>query len=278
MSLVALLFLACAQVPAESNTGDDATDEVGLDPSGDEDGDGLTNGDEDDLGTDAEDADSDGDGMEDGAEVEAGYSPVFEWSHAYEKGDYLIGGCPVLPDEDNAGPTGVADYDARVPSYISGDVMHNLALGGTDGFEQEVPLYAMCGNYTVITISAEWCGPCQAFAAEMAGITETVREKYPNFSFYEFLYQNNSGTEPTARTLKSWSSKFGMEGIPVVAPEDNTADEVSWVDGTGYIPSSLVIAPDMTVIWSPMDHAGESSVDNAKSIKDVIAAYEKSLE
>ncbi len=42
----------------------------GLDPAGDEDGDGLTNGEEATLGTDPRDADSDRDGIEDGVEVD----------------------------------------------------------------------------------------------------------------------------------------------------------------------------------------------------------------
>jgi MYXO-CTERM domain-containing protein len=45
------------------------------DLSGDTDGDGLTDGEEDDLGTDPEDADSDDDGVADGAEVNPGEDP-----------------------------------------------------------------------------------------------------------------------------------------------------------------------------------------------------------
>ncbi|GDX80506.1 hypothetical protein LBMAG42_23170 [Deltaproteobacteria bacterium] len=273
LPFLSLTLFACA--PTET-TEEEVVDDA-IDPEGDEDGDGLTNGEEDELGSEFDDADSDGDGFDDGEEVEDGYSPIWKWSHPFEKGDYLIGGCPVLPDEDYAGPSGVADYDSSVDSYISGDTMHNLAEGGIDGYNQELPLYTMCGNYTVITVSAEWCGPCQAFAAEMAGITETVRKKYPNFTFYEFLYQDNYGENPESNVLKSWSKSYGLDGIPVVAPEDNTAPEVEWVDGTGYIPSTLMVAPDMTVIWSPMDHGDVSNVDDAVSIKGVIKDYEDSL-
>lgn len=273
LPLFSLALFACTEpVTTEEEMVDDT-----VDPAGDEDGDGLTNGDEDELGTDFNDADSDGDGFDDGVEIEDGYSPLWQWSHPFEDGDYLIGGCPVLPDEDNAGPSGTADYDPSVPSYVSGDILHNLAEGGIDQFEQELPVYSMCGNYTVITVSAEWCPPCQAFAAEMAGITETVRKKYPNFTFYEFLIQDNSYDTPDAKVLKKWSKAFDMEGIPVVAPEDNTAEEVEWVNGTGYIPSSLLIAPDMTVIWSPMDVSDITNVDDAVSIKLAIMDYENSL-
>lgn len=275
MSLLALLLVACGQVPTDTTGGTDV--DAAIDPDADEDGDGLTNGEEDELGTDFDDGDSDGDGMSDGDEVEAGYNPLFQWSRAYEEGDYLIGGCPDLPDEENAGPSGVADYSASVESYMNGDTVTNIAVDGTDAYEQVLPLYAMCGNYTVITMSAEWCGPCRSFAAEMGEITDNVRKKIPNFSFYEFLTEDNSGQEPDARTLKGWSNRYDMEGIPVVAPKNNRDDEVTWLNGTGYIPSSLLVAPDMTVIWSPIDTNSVRSIDSAVDIKQVIAEYEASL-
>src|SRR4051794_23391158 len=47
-------------------------------PVGDEDEDGLSDDEEDDLGTDPQDADSDDDGVEDGAEVDCGSDPLDE--------------------------------------------------------------------------------------------------------------------------------------------------------------------------------------------------------
>ena len=45
-------------------------------PGGDADGDGLTNGEEKDLGTDPKVADTDGDGLDDGEEVDLGLDPA----------------------------------------------------------------------------------------------------------------------------------------------------------------------------------------------------------
>lgn len=47
-----------------------------LDPAGDEDGDGLTNGQEDEIGTDPLDPDTDDDGLDDGLEVKIGTDPL----------------------------------------------------------------------------------------------------------------------------------------------------------------------------------------------------------
>ena len=58
LSLTFLTFAACA--------------------GGDKDEDGLTNGEEEELGTDPESADSDGDGLDDGDEVDLGSDPLDE--------------------------------------------------------------------------------------------------------------------------------------------------------------------------------------------------------
>lgn len=275
LPFLSLTLFACG-LPAPDDTTDDGPPPI--DPAGDEDNDGLTNGEEDDLGTEFDEADSDNDGFDDGDEIDDGTNPMWKWSHLYEDGDYLIGNCPVLPDEDDAGPTGTGSYDTSSwDAYQEGDVMHNLAEEGYDMYGQNVPVYSFCGNYTLVTESAEWCGPCQQLAAAMADDSEKIRKKYPNFTFYEYLYQNNAGKEPKESTLESWSDAYELEGIPVVSPEDNTADEAKWINATGFFPSTLLLAPDMTVIWSALDHPGEYYLMDAPSIKAAIADYEDSL-
>ena len=64
-----------ALVPADTNGSDDAY-VAATDCCIDSDGDGLTDGEETDLGTDPDDPDSDGDGVEDGDEVAAGTDPT----------------------------------------------------------------------------------------------------------------------------------------------------------------------------------------------------------
>ena len=244
--LALALFLACT--PADK--ADDTT-------NADADGDGLTASDEADLGTSDDAADFDGDGFEDGDEVTAGTNPAWKWSHTYDQGDYLIGACDVPPSSET-GPTGTGQYGGNTwDAYQEGDVMHNLGEGGYDSFGQEVPVYAFCGNYTLVTQSAEWCGPCQQLASTMAAEMEDIRAEVPNFIFYELLYQNNRGANPQPRTLESWRDEFTLDGIPVVAPADNTAPDMTWINASGGIPATLLLAPDMTVIWSGLDHPND---------------------
>ncbi|MSQ03209.1 MAG: redoxin domain-containing protein [Myxococcales bacterium] len=271
--LPAVLF-GCPAPVDEGMSPDD--DDVAIDPAGDEDGDGLTNGEEVELGTEYDEADSDGDGFDDGVEVEAGTNPNFEWSHTFEKGDYIVGDCPVIPDEANAGPTGTGSTGDD--AYQEGDIAANFDVGGTDMHGQETTLYSFCGNYVLITMSAEWCGPCQAMAATLAEEQETVRKKVPNFTMFESLTQDNYGEVPAESVLKRWSKSYDLEGIPVVAPEDNTTDDVTyWLIPDGGIPAGTLLAPDMTVIWSGVDHPGEYNPSGALGIKNAIRDYEDSL-
>ncbi len=233
------LFLACAPADETTDKADDTTT-----ANADADGDGLTADEETELGTSDDAADFDGDGFEDGDEVAAGTNPAWTWSHAYAQGDYLIGSCPVLPSTET-GPTG---RGAGGDAYQPDDIMHNFGEGGADAFGQEMPLYAFCGNYVLVTLSAEWCGPCQQFAQAMPAEMEAIRAEVPNFTFYEVLFQNNRGGNPNQRTLENWRDSFGLDGIPVVAPADNTAAEVAWINASGYIPSTVLVAPDMTVL------------------------------
>lgn len=283
LSAFAAFTLACAAAPEEEEEdrsdpfGDadtDADSDADADADRDDDGDGLTNAEESTLGTDPDSPDSDGDGYEDAAEVESATNPTWEWSHPYDSGDYLIGSCPNPPDMSAAGPTGVGVYDTyEWDAYQEGDVLENFSA--FDRWGQEVTPYSFCGNYTLITQSAEWCGPCQDLASLMAEDMEQIRLDYPNFTYYEFLYQDNYGGDPDASVLQDWSRTYGLAGIPVVAPEDNTDAWINYLNASGGIPATLLLAPDMTVIWSAVDHPREYYLYDVTSILDAIAAYER---
>ena len=272
-----VLLVGCAAVENAKmdSDGDGILDEAersaGTDPeSADSDDDGLSDGDEANAGTDPLAADSDGDGYDDKAEIDAELNPNFEWSHPYENGDYLVGACPVLPDMENAGPTGIGSYvdGGRVyewDAYQVGDTLN--AWAGIDSYEQEAGFYTFCGNYMLVTVSAGWCGPCQDLAEELAAEQEKVRQEYPNFISFELLYQNARGGLPTASVLADWRDTFGLDGVPVVAPFSEDDTEIPFLEVDGFIPTSFLVAPDMTVI------SMDEYVTSARDIKALIAEH-----
>ena len=168
----------------------------------DADGDGLKNGEEEDLGTDPEVADTDGDGVDDGAEVEAGTDPLDEDSDddglsdggevdagtdalnadtdddGYPDGAEVdagsdplddtsvvyAGGWPYNSDKDGYGAPEVGDASDSV-----GDQFARVEL--LDQFGDMVDVYDFAGQgaYVAVDISAVWCGPCNGIASWISG-------------------------------------------------------------------------------------------------------------
>lgn len=230
----------------------------------DTDGDGLYDDEEADLGTDPAMVDTDGDGVNDGQEVDDGTNPTYKWSFKYASGGYKVGDCPVAPDEANAGPTAIAtlDYGGRHyewDAYQNGDIMKDFIL--QDEWGQDVHLYSFCGQTVIITVSAEWCGPCQQLASKLSRTQDEFADE--NFTFVEVLYQNDAGRDVSADTLANWRTDYDLNGIPVVGPITEGQAYVSSLEGDGYIPTSIVIGADMTVlamdeyVESPEGYLGE---------------------
>ena len=102
----------------------------------------------------------------------------------------------------------------------------------------------------------------------------SIRAEYPNFTYYEFLYQDNYGDEPDSSVLQSWSRAYDLDGVPVVAPTNNTAEWINYLNANGGIPATLLLAPDMTVIWSAVDHPRDYYLYDVNTILEAIADYE----
>lgn len=173
--------------------------------SADSDGDGLTNGEEEALGTDPESADSDEDGVDDGEEEANGTDPLNPDSDEDgltdgDEADY--GTDPLAQDTDGDTyldaweitegtdptdsasriymgywpynpnkPTDAPEYDDT--SLNEKDLMPAFQL--MDRFEDMVSAYDFQNDkaHVVVDLSAVWCGPCNGLAEWLHGESDS---------------------------------------------------------------------------------------------------------
>ena len=153
------LLVGCADKDTdEDGLTDLEEEELGTDPeNADSDGDGLSDSEELDEGTDPLVADTDADGYSDGEEYDLGTNPLYEYSHVYT-GGYNVGYCADgLPEA--TGPTGACSFNHggntyNWSCYQVGDVVENFSL--IDQHGEYVDLYSFCGQHVVLTSGAFW--------------------------------------------------------------------------------------------------------------------------
>ena len=110
-------------------------------------------------------ADDDGDGFTNAEEDEAGTNPDYAYSRPYE-GGYNVGFCDTprasQPDlVQRASPRTVRPMSGRRSTM--GDVPNNMTF--MDQYGEMVDLYSFCGKHVMVLVSAGWCGPCRSLAA-----------------------------------------------------------------------------------------------------------------
>jgi len=235
------LLAACGD---KEEDGDDTGASEGDSLNADSDGDGLTDGEEAELGTDPSIADSDGDGLDDLAERDGGTSPTNPYSRAYT-GGYNVKGCDVEPVA--TGPTGTGTFEQggetyEWPVYQEGDVVENFTL--LDQHGEEVDLYSFCGQTIMLVFSAEWCGPCKQLADQVQG----EQDEYgpAGFQAIEILIEDSRQNQPDVDDVARWAEDHGLLTVPALADEEYAnwqPFELDW-----GIPSISYIGPDMTVL------------------------------
>lgn len=270
LGLASLAFVGCDSLLDPDSDGDGLTDaeeaEIGTDPEdADSDGDGMKDAWEYNIGLDPMDPDTDDDGVDDGTETKEGTNPLNPMSWAYREGDYPVGDCQLFPEDLEglaAGPTyeNSLVYDGNTyqwTTYQEGDLVTNDVL--VDSYGQDFPLYSMCGNTVLLAIGAEWCPPCQDKAESLPELVEELSDY--DWTPIEVLMEDNRGNQAEVDDMQRWQENYNLDTIPVIGPVDY--DQyiqfyTEW-DRDWGIPSLSVIGPDLRVM----------TVDNYYADRDI---------
>lgn len=215
----------------------------------DDDGDGVTNGDEQELGSDPDEVDSDGDGYEDGWEVTEGSDPTDPDDRVYE------GNWPYNPDKDSIEGTSFGVGAAAI-----GDVIPRFVQ--VDQFGDEVDLYdfAVAGKPMVIDLAALWCGPCNQMSAWLDGDDNGMLEPAANpirealwageFYWVTVLFQDENGEPADAGDAAHWFSDYPTDNVVImIDPDEQLTSQVN----PEYVPSLSLVNADLE--WEIVDDA-----------------------
>ncbi|MCP4808644.1 MAG: TlpA family protein disulfide reductase [Proteobacteria bacterium] len=203
----------------------------------DADGDGLTNGEEQDLGTDPNERDTDGDGTDDPDELDGNTDPTDASDKPYA-GGYPIDSCR---------------WDIDGEGHSVGQVVENFKL--TDQYGESVRLYDFCEHAVVLVSSAGWCGPCVDEARTLAQWESKYAER--GLVVVTLLAEDSGGRTPDENDLDQWDSSAGYDHAPVLSDGGWTIS--SRYEQDNYIPTVSLIAPGMVLVERD-DNVSESDV------------------
>lgn len=228
----------------------------------DTDGDGLTDEEEAELGTDPNDKDTDDDSYWDGWEVDEGTDPLDPESRIY------TGYWPYNPGKEELEQGTWSDaFKAQGRSFPRASFL--------DQHEELVDLYDMAGHeegFMIFDLSTQWCGPCHNVADWLAGnihsgndwidpLYPTVVDKVHDrrIMWLTFITQDNSGGEPTIADVTSWAAQHYDEMIPVLLDVTSETVDMESVYGSNAVPFFFLGSPDMTVEYYPGIGAGSNT-------------------
>jgi len=226
--------------------------ETGEPAEPDSDEDGLTDAEEEVIGTDPNDKDTDDDGYWDSWEVDEGTDPLDYESRIYQ------GLWPYNPGKDALDQgnmaTATTDADSLFPRKQFLD--HHGDMVDIYDFTEYVN-----GNdelaFMIVDLSAMWCGPCHNMADWIAGVdnsqTAGLQQAYPTVRdkvhegriwWLTFIVENAQNGNPTIEDAQSWYAQHQDPFIPILV--DDNKDILNVYNG-GQFPFFFLLDPYMKI-------------------------------
>jgi len=257
-----LLLNGCAKDDDGDHLTNKEEEEFGTDPNvKDTDGDGLWDGKEYKIGTDGTNPDTDGDTYTDGLENEAGTDPTDAGNRPY------VGYWPWNPDKDLI--TG-SEFECHVPDGCAENGLVFPEFTGPDQYGQIVDLYdfAFQGKYILLDLSGAWCSVCRSMAgwleepngqfnygsADYDIIAKMVQEGL--IYWVTILDSDSAGYAPTAELPAEWFDRYPLAVVPVLADLDQQVQPYIGCASDGYVyyPSVTLLDENMNIVVVNMDN------------------------
>jgi hypothetical protein len=277
-----LVFPGCDDKGDDGSTGAGEADGETADPgeTGSEAGEGGTEG-----GT--EDPDSDGDGLTDSEEAELGTDPDIkdtDHDNYWDSWEILEGTDPL--DLESRIYTGFWPYNPDKDALVQGTWAAASTTAGSqfprqtflDQHGDTVELYDFANftvndtgepAYFIIDMSAQWCGPCHNMAEWISGadtpdtaglqqIYPSVREKVWNLRIWwvTIIIENAMGEAPTLSDSQTWYGIHQDNHIPILV--DETQQVRNTYNGGSY-PFFFLLDPTLAVEFWKIAGPGDNT-------------------
>jgi peroxiredoxin len=208
----------------------------------DSDGDGLTNAQEAELGSNPDDADTDNDGYDDGAEVFNNTDPLNAYDHPYQ-GGWAIDSCRDSVD-------GIGNRPGEVATDFSLE----------DQFGDTVRLHDFCGKTVLIASAAEWCDPCR----EEAVLLQQLYDKHrgAGLMVITLLGETLDFGYPTRENVAAWADAYGITH-PVLQDRSFSVASRYAEWQTVTLPTNTMLGKGAEVLWVDREIVTEQDVLDA---------------
>ncbi len=132
-------------------------------------------------------------------------------------------------------------------AYQVGDVVDDFTLVDTEGISHS--LYDYKGKIIVLNFGEYWCGPCNSeWAAMMDGLWNPNKDQ--GVMILTIGADNQAQFESKAA---QYSGGLTAGGWPWLF---DTADQLYWDYGNGYIPYNAVLDQDFRLVWGEAGYGG----------------------
>ncbi len=212
---IVLLLGGCASGPGSGNQ-----PETPLWDDADLDGDGLSNAQEQALGTDLSRSDTDSDGWDDGEEVASFTDPLSDADHPY------TGGWPI----------GACRHDIVPEGYGEGDLVAAIELEDQHG--ETVRIHDFCDRAVLVITAYQWHGG--SLADSMAKQELYAKYEERGLMVIALLGENDYGGAPGIMDLREFADDLGIT-YPVVSDRDFST-------GMAFSAGAVILPPSESLV------------------------------